>query len=136
MMDIVEESNELTLHEVKNELQLFYSKDGKEWFSSTSGEKLDDAICSEFLCKHLSYDEYISIAHPKQSESDVYIAKYDAVDSKRRELYSQMSDPLYFEAYRAKDDGDIAKYEGFKAQADAAVDKIKIENPWPVNPNT
>ncbi|AQM21491.1 hypothetical protein [Vibrio anguillarum] len=70
------------------------------------------------------------------NESNKYIAEYDVVDSKRRALYTQISDPLYFEAYRAKDDGDIAKYEDFKAQADAAVDKIKTENPWPINPET
>lgn len=65
-----------------------------------------------------------------------HISEYDAVDSKRRALYTQMSDPIYFEAYRAKDDGDIAKYEDFKAQADAAVDKIKSENPWPAQLDT
>jgi hypothetical protein len=134
MIALVEESNELTVHEVKNELQLFYSKDGSVWFSSLSGERLDNAICSDFLYKHLSYDEYMSITHPNQSASDAYIVEYDEVDSKRRALYTQMSDPLYFEAYRAKDDGDISKYEDFKAQADAAVDKIKSENPWPINP--
>jgi hypothetical protein len=63
-----------------------------------------------------------------------YITEYDVVDSKRRRLYAQMSDPLYSEAYRAKDDGDIAKYEAFKAQADAAVVKIKSDNPWPTPP--
>ena len=82
----------------------------------------------------VSFEAAFNFKHAKKSDSDIYIAEYDAVDSKRRSLYTQMSDPLYFEAYRAKDDGDIAKYEDFKAQADAAVDKIKIENPWPVNP--
>jgi hypothetical protein len=66
--------------------------------------------------------------------SNKYIAEYDKVDSKRRALYSHITDPLYIESMRAKEAGDIAKYEDFKEQADALADKIKVENPWPINP--
>jgi hypothetical protein len=63
-----------------------------------------------------------------------YIAEYDAIDSKRRSLYTQMSDPLYSKARRLERNGEIEKANDYYAQADAAVDKIKSENPWPLNP--
>lgn len=63
-----------------------------------------------------------------------YITEYDSVDSVRRVLYTQISDPLYMEAYRHKDNGNDAQYAIFKAQADAAVEKIRSDNPWPVAP--
>lgn len=67
----------------------------------------------------------------KRTESDLYIINYDAVDSKRRSLYTHMSDPLYSKARRLERNGEIEKANDYYAQADAAVDKIKSENPWP-----
>lgn len=65
------------------------------------------------------------------NQSKKYIADYDAVDSKRRALYREMSDPLYMESYRKKENGEIEEAALFKSQADAAVNKIQTENPWP-----
>ncbi|ODS04303.1 hypothetical protein [Vibrio scophthalmi] len=63
--------------------------------------------------------------------SDKYIDDYDSVDSTRRALYREISDPLYMESYRKKENGEIDEAVLFKAQADAAVKNIQINNPFP-----
>ncbi|WP_418114384.1 hypothetical protein RJD40_18875 [Vibrio scophthalmi] len=66
--------------------------------------------------------------------SDKHIADYDQVDTKRRALYREVSDPLYMESYRKEKNGLLDEAADYKAQADAAVEKIQAENPWPVPP--
>ncbi|ODS05196.1 hypothetical protein [Vibrio scophthalmi] len=63
-----------------------------------------------------------------------YIDQYNQVDDTRRYLYSQMSDPLYFESDREKRQGNHDIANELEEQADAAVAKIKHENPFPIAP--
>ena len=66
--------------------------------------------------------------------SNKYIADYDAIDSPRRALYREVSDPLYMESYRKKENGEFEEAAIFKSQADAAVQQIQIKNPFPTPP--
>ncbi|EGU31078.1 hypothetical protein [Vibrio scophthalmi] len=79
------------------------------------------------------YDEWINDAWVTNI-SNQYIAEYDKVDTTRRYLYSQISDPLYFESGREERQGNHDIAQALESQADAAVEKIKAENPWPKNP--
>lgn len=79
------------------------------------------------------FDEWINDAWITNL-SNKYIADYDAVDSTRRALYREVSDPLYMESYRKKESGEFEKAAIFKAQADAAVEQIQIKNPFPTSP--
>ncbi|EGU38645.1 hypothetical protein [Vibrio scophthalmi] len=76
------------------------------------------------------WDEWIDDAWVT-NQSKKYIADYDAVDSKRRALYREMSDPLYMESYRKKENGEFEEAAIFKTQADAAVKNIQVNNPFP-----
>ncbi|MDA0118539.1 hypothetical protein [Vibrio sp. T11.5] len=67
-------------------------------------------------------------------ESAKYIFEYDQVDSIRRELYSQMSDPLRLEALVKKEEGKVQEAAEYIQQAQAARQKIQAENPWPEPP--
>ncbi len=68
------------------------------------------------------------------NESNKYIAEYDQVDSSRRAAYREVSDPLYMEAWRKESKGLVDEAAAFRQQADAAVDLIQAENPWPTPP--
>lgn len=63
-----------------------------------------------------------------------YIAKYDQVDSARRAAYREVSDPLYMEAWRKESKGLVDEAAAFRQQADAAVELIQSEHPWPTPP--
>ncbi|MGR5360360.1 hypothetical protein ACPV54_05840 [Vibrio mediterranei] len=68
------------------------------------------------------------------NQSNKYIAEYDRVDSARRAAYREVSDPLYMEAWRKESKGLADEAAAFRQQADAAVDLIQTENPWPTPP--
>lgn len=61
-----------------------------------------------------------------------YINEYNAVDEKRRHLYSRMCDPLIAEAQIKRLSGNKAEADIIEAQALAARAKIQAENPWPI----
>lgn len=79
------------------------------------------------------WDEWINDAWIT-NESNKYIAEYDQVDSARRAAYREVSDPLYMEAWRKESKGLIDEATDFIQQADAAVELIQTENPWPTPP--
>lgn len=79
------------------------------------------------------FDEWIDAAWVTNL-SNKFIADYDAVDSTRRALYREVSDPLYMESYRKKENGEFEEAAIFKSQADAAVQQIQIKNPFPTPP--
>ncbi|WP_216599464.1 hypothetical protein [Vibrio hepatarius] len=68
------------------------------------------------------------------NEANKYIAEYDQVDSARRSAYREVSDPLYIEAWRKESKGLVDEAAEFRQQADAAVELIQAENPWPTPP--
>ncbi len=68
------------------------------------------------------------------NQSNKYIAEYDQVDSARRAAYREVSDPLYMEAWRKESKGLSDEAEAFRQQADAAVELIQAEHPWPTPP--
>lgn len=68
------------------------------------------------------------------NQSNEYIAEYDQVDSARRAAYRDVSDPLYMEAWIKESKGLTDEAAAFKQQADAAVELIKAEHPWPIQP--
>ncbi|MEH0666434.1 hypothetical protein H4F04_10965 [Vibrio scophthalmi] len=68
------------------------------------------------------------------NQSNKYIAEYDQVDSVRRAAYREVSDPLYMEAWRKESKGLSDEAAAFRQQADAAVELIQAENPWPTPP--
>ncbi len=68
------------------------------------------------------------------NQSNKYIAEYDQVDSARRVAYREVSDPLYMEAWRKESKGLVDEAAAFRQQADAAVELIQTENPWPTPP--
>ncbi|EIK2268871.1 phage tail protein [Vibrio cholerae] len=65
-----------------------------------------------------------------------YIADFDQVDNLRRHLYFTMVDPLVSEANIKRLQGKEAEAIELERQAIAARDKIQLENPWPLNPET
>ncbi|TCT61934.1 hypothetical protein [Vibrio crassostreae] len=65
------------------------------------------------------------------NQSNKYIAEYDQVDSSRRAAYRNVSEPLYMEALRKEARGLTDDAADFRNQADAAVELIKAEFPWP-----
>lgn len=79
------------------------------------------------------FDEWINNAWVT-NESNKYIAEYDQVDSARRAAYREVSDPLYMEAWRKESKGLVDEATDFRQQADAAVELIQSENPWPSPP--
>lgn len=68
------------------------------------------------------------------NQSNKYIAEYDQVDSARRAAYREVSDPLYMEAWRKESKGLVDEAAAFRQQADAAVELIQAEHPWPTPP--
>ena len=68
------------------------------------------------------------------NESNKYIAEYDQVDRARRAAYREVSDPLYIEAWRKESKGLVDEATDFRQQADAAVELIQSEHPWPTPP--
>lgn len=68
------------------------------------------------------------------NESNKYIAEYNQVDSARRAAYREVSDPLYIEALRKESKGLVDEATDFRQQADAAVELIQVEHPWPTPP--
>ncbi|MBA5760850.1 hypothetical protein H2O73_00730 [Vibrio sp. 404] len=69
-----------------------------------------------------------------QNEHDVYQHQLLVIDGARRNLYREVSDPLYMESYRKKENGEFEEAAIFKSQADAAVQQIQIKNPFPTPP--
>lgn len=65
-----------------------------------------------------------------------YIAEFDQVDNLRRHLYFTMVDPLVSEANIKRLQGKEAEAIELERQAIAAREKIQLENPWPLNPET
>ena len=100
-------------------------------------KEFDDAslVTDEYtLEKPLTqWDEWINNAWVT-NESNKYIAEYDQVDSARRAAYREVSDPLYMEAWRKESKGLVDEAAAFRQQADAAVELIQTENPWPTPP--
>lgn len=76
------------------------------------------------------FDEWINDAWVT-NESNKYIAEYDQMDSARRAAYREVSDPLYMEAWRKESKGLVDEAAAFRQQADAAVELIQTEHPWP-----
>lgn len=68
------------------------------------------------------------------NESNKYIAEYDQVDNARRAAYREVSDPLYMEAWRKESKGLTDEATAFRQQADAAVELIQSDHPWPTPP--
>jgi len=79
------------------------------------------------------FDEWINDTW-MTNESNKYIAEYNQVDSARRSAYSEVSDPLYMEAWRKESKGLGDEAAAFRQQADAAVELIQAEHPWPTPP--
>ena len=79
------------------------------------------------------FDEWINSAWVT-NQRNKYIAEYDQVDSARRAAYREVSDPLYMEAWRKESKGLVNEAAAFRQQADAAVELIQAENPWPTPP--
>ncbi|PMM60635.1 hypothetical protein [Vibrio lentus] len=65
------------------------------------------------------------------NQSNKHIAEYNQVDSARRTAYREVSDPLYMEALRKESRGLTDEAAEYRAQADAAVELIKLNLPWP-----
>ncbi|WP_336929729.1 phage tail protein [Vibrio cholerae] len=65
-----------------------------------------------------------------------YIAEFDQVDNLRRHLYFTMVDPLVSEANIKRLQGKEAEAIELERQAIAAREKIQLDHPWPVNPET
>ncbi|MFA0715758.1 hypothetical protein AB4622_07040 [Vibrio splendidus] len=76
------------------------------------------------------FDEWVNESWVT-NQSNKYIAEYDQVDSARRAAYRNVSDPLYMEALRKEARGLTDDAADFRNQADAAVELIKAEFPWP-----
>ncbi|MGL4223827.1 MAG: hypothetical protein ACRCSE_01590 [Vibrio sp.] len=68
--------------------------------------------------------------------SNQYIAEFYCVDDTRRGLYFSMVDPLVSEANIKRLQGKEVEAGDLEKQALAAREKIQLENPWPVNPET
>jgi hypothetical protein len=104
---------------------------------ATKLKEFDDAslVTDEYtLEKPLTqWDEWIDNTWVT-NESNKYIAEYDQVDSARRAAYREVSDPLYMEAWRKESKGLVDEAAAFRQQADAAVELIQSENPWPTPP--
>ena len=104
----------------------------------TKIKKFDDEslITSEYTIEKPAtpWDEWINGAWVT-NESNKYIAEYDQVDNARRAAYREVSDPLYMEAWRKESKGLIDEATAFRQQADAAVELIQSEYPWPTSPN-
>lgn len=79
------------------------------------------------------WDEWIDDAWIT-NEGNKYIAEYNQVDSARRSAYCEVSDPLYMKAWRKESKGLVDEATDFRQQADAAVELIQTENPWPTPP--
>ncbi|RSD30710.1 hypothetical protein [Vibrio pectenicida] len=80
-----------------------------------------------------AFDERINDAWVT-NQSNKYIVEYDQVDSARRAAYREVSDPLYMEAWRKESKGLVDEAAAFRQQADAAVELIQAEHPWPTPP--
>jgi hypothetical protein len=70
------------------------------------------------------------------NESNKYIAKYNEVDSLRREIYTTLINPLELEALRKERAGETALANEYFKQADAATEKMKQDHPLPETPQT
>lgn len=68
------------------------------------------------------------------NETNQYQYQVAAITDQRRAAYGRMSDPLYMEAHRLTRQGREVEAEEYALQADAAVQKIKADHPWPTPP--
>ena len=97
-------------------------------------KQFDDAslVTDEYTLKKTltQWDEWNGTAWVT-NQSNKYIAEYDNADSARRAAYRNVSDPLYMEALRKEARGLTDDAADFRNQADAAVELIKAEFPWP-----
>lgn len=136
-----DEETEQARFDVKNQKWLVELKpvDVTAYHKQTHESKVfDDAslVTDEYtLEKPLTqWDEWINDAWVT-NESNKYIAEYDQMDSARRAAYRNISDPLYMEAWIKESKGLTDEAVAFKQQADAAVELIKVEHPWPIQPD-
>lgn len=124
---------------------------GGEWVKKerqvkvTAYLKIDVTQTKEFDDKSLVIDDY-TLIKPQTSfdewinnawvtnQSNKHIAEYNQVDSTRRVAYREVSDPLYMEAWRKELKGLTDEAEAFRQQADAVVELIQAEHPWPNPP--
>ena len=97
----------------------------------------DDAslVTDEYTLEKPStlWDEWVDGAWVT-NQSNKYIAEYDQAGSARRSAYSEVSDPLYMEAWRKESKGLVDEAAAFRQQADAAGELIQAEHPWPTPP--
>ncbi|WP_342356322.1 hypothetical protein, partial [Vibrio aestuarianus] len=76
------------------------------------------------------YDEWVNESWVT-NQSNKHIAEYNQVDIARRAAYREVSDPLYMEALRKESRGLTDEAAEYRTQADAAVELIKLNLPWP-----
>ncbi|MDC5720620.1 hypothetical protein [Vibrio europaeus] len=104
---------------------------------ATKHKEFDDAslVTDEYTLEQpvTQWDEWNNDAW-LTNQSNKYIAEYDQVDSARRAAYREVSDPLYMEAWRKESKGLSDEAAAFRQQADAAVELIQAEHPWPTPP--
>ncbi|CAM3934041.1 hypothetical protein [Vibrio aquimaris] len=70
------------------------------------------------------------------NESNKYIAEYNAVDTRRREIYTTVINPLELEALRKERAGESELANEYFKQADAATEEMKQAHPFPEPPQT
>jgi len=67
--------------ELPSEQQLFYSPDGAEWFPSLDGSQWPDEKCEGYLHKHLTWDEFQTIANPPKTNDELFVEEMDALNA-------------------------------------------------------
>ena len=144
------ENEYFTMLDTDGKVQYWPDDTGCTWQVKTRFEKVttyhkqtqestvfDDAslVTEEYTLEKPStqWDEWI-VDIWVTNESNKYIAEYDQVDSARRAAYREVSDPLYMEAWRKESKGLVDEAAVFRQQADAAVELIQAEHPWPTPP--
>lgn len=105
----------------------------------TKQKEFDDVtlVTGDYTLKEPAtrFDEWIDDAWVTNI-SNQYIAEFDQVDNLRRHLNFTMVDPLVSEANIKRLQGKEIEAIELERQAIAAREKIQLENPWPVNPET
>ncbi|MFA0609461.1 hypothetical protein [Vibrio sp. 10N.222.49.B4] len=96
--------------------------------------KFDDESWQRIDCKFDDVLVYDLGVWRIQTSNDLYQQAFNEVDETRRRLYSEISDPLYMESFRKESKGLVDEAAAFRQQADAAVELIQAEHPWPTPP--
>lgn len=76
--------------EVSNENQVFYSKDGIKWKSALDGIRWEDSEVSDYLHKHLSWNEYQAIVNPPKSSDEMFNIELDELNKIKDEKISSL----------------------------------------------